>query len=1208
MLASTRGRLRSSLILTAAALALVVSACSGGDGTGGTTDGRIADANGEDSGVPPADVALPDGGGTADGAAGDGFVKPDGGAPETVSDDAGDGGTAPDLVGDGGAPADAPTPEDVRPPCETGATCDDGDPCTMGDVCRDGVCAGTPYACDDDLACTADACGGDGTCAFVLRGGWCLIDGACFEDGDAHPGDPCLACLPPLATDDWSPGPAAPCDDGDACTDGDTCHDGVCRSGDPLDCGAGDPCVDSACDPASGCVVAYRDGLPCDDGDACTTGDVCDDGGCLPGPTALLCADDNPCTDDVCDALAGCTFVANTAACDDGDPCTEGESCQAGECVAPGGPSCDDGNPCTDDACAPGEGCVHANNTAGCDDADPCSVGDRCVAGICRGGSARPDCADENPCTDDVCTPRVGCENPPNTNPCDDDDVCTVDDHCGGGACQPGAPLECDDEDPCTDDVCDAARGCIYTNNAGGCDDDNPCTVGDLCLDGLCLPGPDPADCDDQDPCTNDSCLPDLGCVNDPASGLPCQDGDPCTIGDLCATGECRPGIGRLSCDDGNPCSLDECTPFAGCTNTPLLGGPCDDESVCTEADRCIEGECVGYEMLCSDGNPCTADLCDPIEGCVFEPIQTIDCWPILSISPQRGATVVGGDVVTVWGSVVGIAAPVSSLVINDEDIPFDPTTGAFSLELPSSHGMNLLRVDVEDELGTRREVRQSFYLSGAYWPMDPANWETSRIPEAILFYLSEQVVDDGDRADVDDLASIFQILLGTMNLNQLIPRPAARQTIDLGGIADCTYTIYVNNITHGVPQVTLQPQDGGRLRVLVTIASFRALVDANGDAWYCPNIDATVTASSIVVDTTVALGFSGGAISASVVSNDVAINGLNVSGGDVLSDLLLGLFESQIRSQLESAFEDQIAGLIPGMLQDALGQLAISQSFSIPAFLPGQSEATVTLDSKMSSFTLASDGIHVGLAAVIMGPQAVPYDIEGSIARGTCQGHDSGFPDPIREAYNLELALFDDLLNQVLYSVWAAGSFEFALTAEQLGQDLTGFGIESLDLDVSFLLPPIVEWCDPEQPLLLQIGDIGIDATFTLLGQPLDVTMFASVEAAGGIELATNDAGALELGLAISEIRTVVVDIASVNAGYEEFIPILRDMIEAQLLPALLGGLSDGALGGFPIPTIDLSGFDASIPAGTGIAISPQELWRQDGYTAVGGDMQSSQ
>ena len=44
-------------------------------------------------------------------------------------------------------------------------------------------------------------------------------------------------------------------------------------------------------------------------------------------------------------------------------------------------------------------------------------------------------------------------------------------------------------------------------------------------------------------------------------------------------------------------------------------------ESPCIEGGRCADGQCVGVEASCDDGNACTADACSEREGCLHSPI-----------------------------------------------------------------------------------------------------------------------------------------------------------------------------------------------------------------------------------------------------------------------------------------------------------------------------------------------------------------------------------------------------------------------------------------------------------------------------------------------------------------------------------------------------------------------------------------------------------
>jgi hypothetical protein len=97
--------------------------------------------------------------------------------------------------------------------------------------------------------------------------------------------------------------------------------------------------------------------------------------------------------------------------------------------------------------------------------------------------------------------------------PCDDANVCTVQDACdGSGRCLPGPPLACGGA--CM--RCDRTLGCVPRASTTSCTDGDGCTFGDRCSgDGdVCVPGAR-LECDDRDPCTIDSCEPTVVCVHD---------------------------------------------------------------------------------------------------------------------------------------------------------------------------------------------------------------------------------------------------------------------------------------------------------------------------------------------------------------------------------------------------------------------------------------------------------------------------------------------------------------------------------------------------------------------------------------------------------------------------------------------------------------------------------------------------------------------
>ena len=500
--------------------------------------------------------------------------------------------------------------------------CVDGDSCTVGDHCDEGICVGSPVQCNDDNPCTDDTCDGLGGCTFADNQDACDDQDPCSV-GDHCSGGSCSGIQVPC--DCQSDEDCAQLEDGDPCNGTLLCDTEqlpykcdvapasliVC----PPPEGPEAACQQSACAPDTGdcSIVPANDGFACDDSNACTVGDHCDDGACDPG-VSVNCADNNPCTDDLCDVELGCLHTDNLATCSDGNPCTVGDQCSAGECV-PGEPMvCEDQNPCTTDSCDPLLGCHHAPVAAACDDGNECTTGDHCSDGQCLYDAVAP-CNDDNVCTTDSCDPKSGCLHVLNEAPCDDGDVCTLSDHCHLGQCINSGMLNCNDSNPCTDDACTPGAGCAHTPNAALCDDGNECTSVDACADGSCAGG-QPLDCDDSNPCTADLCDPATGCVNQPLE-IVCDDDNPCTADDQCQAGTCE-GT-PVVCDDNNPCTDDSCKQPGGCEYVP-------NEEECP-GGNCVAGVCVPDCVPNCFGKECGTDGCSGSCGDCAE-VPNTGCGP----------------------------------------------------------------------------------------------------------------------------------------------------------------------------------------------------------------------------------------------------------------------------------------------------------------------------------------------------------------------------------------------------------------------------------------------------------------------------------------------------------------------------------------------------------------------------------------------------
>jgi len=96
------------------------------------------------------------------------------------------------------------------------------------------------------------------------------------------------------------------------------------------------------------------------------------------------------------------------------------------------------------------------------------------------------------------------------------------------------------------------------------------------------------------------------------ANGARCEDGDACTVDDRCYDGACVAGA-PVTCPAPDACHhAGRCSPDTGrCTYRPRSNGArCEDGSVCTERDQCVDGRCAPGEPVPDSTPPCSEGLC----------------------------------------------------------------------------------------------------------------------------------------------------------------------------------------------------------------------------------------------------------------------------------------------------------------------------------------------------------------------------------------------------------------------------------------------------------------------------------------------------------------------------------------------------------------------------------------------------------------------
>ena len=150
---------------------------------------------------------------------------------------------------------------------------------------------------------------------------------------------------------------------------------------------------------------------------------------------------------------------------------------------------------------------------------------------------------------------------------------------------------------------------------------------------------------------------------------------------------------------------------------------------------------------------------------------------------------------------------------------------------------------------------------------------------------------------------------------------------------------------------------------------------------------------------------------------------------------------------------------------------------------------------------------------------------------------------------------------------------------------DLAAYGVSDLDLVVSGWLPPVASDCNAAGDLRLYVGDLRILTSMSLFGQALDAVVWVSFEAP--IRLGANPAGEIEI--VVSSVENVQVEVKVLQEALIDSGPVLRGLLETELVPALGSLLGGGTpLASFPLPEVDLSESLGQPPGTSVIRIVP--------------------
>ena len=620
--------------------------------------------------------------------------------------------------------------------------------------------------------------------------------------------------------------------------------------------------------------------------------------------------------------------------------------------------------------------------------------------------------------------------------------------------------------------------------------------------------------------------------------------------------------------------------------------------AVTPEDDIFIKGDDLNIVKVQKEGFFDVSALSADFEGLEATATLVVDqTAPVVTIrSPERGITTDTMTEVTIEGHVednlgeIGLLEVVGQEVNPDED-------GNFEITVPLIYGANHLIVLAEDPYGNQTEAGRTILSSAYFYPMEEASPETDAVSSGLVILLSKNAIDDGDHdpENVDDLATIFELVFSSIDLGSMIPNP-----IFTAPLSKCDYLL--KEVTFEQPKITLAPQIGS-LGLEVLISDFKANLYNEG-GWACTlnweefwhTGPVPITISELRLNTNVEVNLSAEGTSSSAEETEVIMDGLDFGAVDPL-DWLSGALSGVMELVFAGIIEEEVGSA----LGDVFSSFALNEEFEIPAFVEGMEPNKLSLQTVPSAIQFDPEFMRIALDALASASApSRPHTVLGSIGYSGC-GPDSQPLTPPESP--LVIGLHDDVLNELLFGVWEGGTLSADLGPEDTKDlDLGGgsLPVSDLSLRLNPLLPLVFNSCG-DAGNRIQIGDLYMEASFSMsvLGKA-DIAFWIQGEA--GVEFAmVEDETGKKLGFDIQDLDPLILEVAKNEGLFEGDDAALRSLIKDQLLPELLGSLT-GGLGSFPLPDIDLGGAGAGIPEGTSISLGVDEFDRKGGYLEMKG------
>jgi hypothetical protein len=504
---------------------------------------------------------------------------------------------------------------------------------------------------------------------------------------------------------------------------------------------------------------------------------------------------------------------------------------------------------------------------------------------------------------------------------------------------------------------------------------------------------------------------------------------------------------------------------------------------------------------------------------------------------PDRATFQPAGSQVVIAGHCIAGDAPLDNLSINDVEV--DLTGGGdFTYTFPAIPGINVVNLRVEDTDGERAVESLGLHYGPTHGPAE-------QLTDVAVIHVSAELLDD-DNPDLDDTASLLEGLLEDPQTfdDFLVPM-------------ESEYVLLTpTSIEVGDASVDIDPHPG-TLVTSLSLGDLYVSFDAEGTGmWSWVSVSGEMWADPALVQTDLNVSIVGGQVMVDVPHVAVTMQNFELQV-DYVPSFLEPYIADAVQEYVEESLQETAQDMVGVFMEEFLQAFAVDMEFG--------EENPVTLQIDLGDLQVSDDGITFWLDGRTTAEVGFEMpDWAGSLIT------DGAAPSVPFSNSPLNLAVDDDFVNQLFFTLWYAGalsgwSFGAAELADMGAGDIPPPLGPVAELSVDMDLPMVLTATDTEGFNF----DLSLGEVRSRILRDDGVQQDYSINLRGGANVIIAADGSLQM---VMDDRPAELVLGVGVVEYPEALdPGDLAALVRLIIPPMLAQSND-AFPGFPLPETELS------------------------------------